>query len=123
MLADIREETPEAVREGLENGTIVLIDVREPGEYAAARIPGALLFPLSTFDPSKLPVGGRPIVLCCGSGKRSAAAYDMCRRGGASIRSHLAGGIQAWRAAGLPVWETAPDTGVLHMATGPQRHD
>lgn len=107
------EETPEAVRSALENGLIVLIDVREPGEYATARIAGALLFPLSTFDPYELPVGGRPIVLCCGSGKRSAAAFDVCRRAGVTIRSHLAGGLQGWRAAGLPVCETSSDTGEM----------
>ena len=35
---------------------ILLIDVREPSEYASERIPGALLFPLSTFDAAGLPV-------------------------------------------------------------------
>jgi len=68
---------------------------------------------LSIFDPRKLPVGGRSIVLCCGSGKRSAVAYDMCRRAGVIIRSHLAGGLQVWRDAGLPVCETSPDTGEM----------
>jgi len=109
------EETPEAVRGALESELIVLIDVREPGEYATSRIAGSLLFPLSTFDARKLPVGGRPIVLCCGSGKRSAVAFDMCRRAGVTVRSHLAGGLQAWRTAGLPVCETSPDTGEMRF--------
>ena len=38
----------------LKEDAIVLIDVREPAEYAAERIHGALLFPLSTFDPHAL---------------------------------------------------------------------
>jgi rhodanese-related sulfurtransferase len=116
--ADIPAEDPEAVRSALERGEVVLIDVREPSEYASQRIAGALLFPLSTFDPHKLPVGGRPVILCCGSGKRSRAAFEMCRRVGASVRSHLAGGLGAWIGAGLPVLETAPDTGQLHVVIG-----
>jgi len=44
----------------LKQDAIVLIDVREPDEYAAERIPGALSFPLSAFDPQSLPdPGGR----------------------------------------------------------------
>ena len=50
-----KDFTPARLRQGLEAGEIVLVDVREPGEYAAERIHGALLFPLSTFDPAALP--------------------------------------------------------------------
>ena len=50
---------PAEVARQLEDGKVLLIDVREPAEYAAERIPGALLYPLSTFDASKLPPDGR----------------------------------------------------------------
>lgn len=108
-------ETPEEIRGALGRGQICLIDVREPGEYAARRIAGALLYPLSTFDVHAVPVGGRPVVLYCGTGKRSARALDMCARAGVPIRSYMAGGLEAWRAAGLPVIQTEPSTGAIRF--------
>src|SRR5262252_7058711 len=56
----IRDLTPEEVAEGLAADKIMLIDVREPNETAHQRIAGALLAPLSQFDPIDLPdPGGR----------------------------------------------------------------
>jgi rhodanese-related sulfurtransferase len=55
----------------LNAGKLLLIDVREPAEYASERIAGALLFPLSTFDAASLPDDGAPrVVFHCGSGKK-----------------------------------------------------
>lgn len=96
----------------LRAGEIVLIDVREPHEYEAERIHGALLCPLSTFDPMMLPDGGkRAIVFQCGSGMRSAKAVALCQAAGLAHRAHMAGGIQAWKAAKLPTISIDPDTG------------
>lgn len=102
------------VHEAMQRGEIVLIDVREPGEYAAERIHGALLFPLSTFDPRALPHDrGQPIVLHCGSGKRSATAYARCAKAGVPVRAHLGGGIVAWKTAGLPTVSVDPGAGAV----------
>ena len=99
----VRDLTPAQVRDALKAGRIVLVDVREPAEHAAEHIQGARLAPLSTFDPAALPdAGGRPIVFHCGSGKRSALAVERCIAAGLGIDSHLAGGILAWKQAGLP---------------------
>lgn len=93
-------------------GEIILIDVREPAEFAAERIHGAMLFPLSTFDPAMLPQGGsRPIVFHCGSGKRSLDALRRCAAAGVEARGHIAGGIAAWKAARLPTVAIDPTTG------------
>lgn len=87
----------------LARGDILLVDVREPQEFAAERIAGAVLFPLSSFDPAKLPeAGGRQIVFHCGVGKRSMMALNLCQQAGLPLETHLAGGLQAWKAAGLP---------------------
>ncbi len=95
--------SPAAVHKRMREGSIVLIDVREPREYATERIDGALLFPLSVFDPKALPSpDGREIVFQCGSGKRSAMAVGRCLDKGVIHRAHMAGGILAWKAAGLP---------------------
>jgi rhodanese-related sulfurtransferase len=110
----IRDLTPKEVAALLENHRIVLVDVREPAEYAAERIHGALNFPLSTFDPEALPAGEqREIILQCGSGKRSAMAADKCRARGVAVDAHLAGGIGAWKAAGLPTIAVDPATGAI----------
>ena len=91
---------------------ILLIDVREPDEYAAERIHGALLYPLSTFDPRALPdTGDSKIVFHCGSGMRSAKALAAAQMAGLAVAGHLAGGIKAWKSAGLPVIAIDPNTG------------
>lgn len=88
----------------LEAGTALLVDVREADEFAAEHIAGAVNMPLSSFQPSQLPdAGGRTIILQCAGGKRSGMALDKCAAAQAVIDTHLAGGIAAWKAAGLPV--------------------
>lgn len=86
----------------LEAGTAIVVDVRDPGEFAGGHIPGAVNVPLSNFAVSKLPdAGGRKVVLNCAMGGRSHTALKMC--GGAGSDTHLAGGMRAWMRAGLPV--------------------
>ena len=80
---------------------IVIIDVREPAEIGAERLQGALLFPLSTFDPACLPTQeGKKIVLHCGVGKRSAMAGEKCLAAGWEEVTHLEGGLAAWKECG-----------------------
>ena len=93
----------------LDDDAILLIDVREPEEYAAERIRGALPFPLSTFDPAALPDSGkRMVVFHCRSGVRSAKAAAACMAAGLPHNSHLKGGIVAWKSAGLATITSAP---------------
>jgi len=95
--------TPQQVKAALDAHQILLIDVREPDEFAAEKIAGALNVPLSTFNPAALPdAGGKTVVLQCAGGKRSAMAVDKCRNANQAIETHLAGGLAAWKAAGLP---------------------
>ncbi|MFC0282994.1 rhodanese-like domain-containing protein [Camelimonas abortus] len=94
----------EDIKKGLADGSILLVDVREPNEYAAGHIPGAVLFPLSTFDASRLPdPGGRRLVFSCRSGKRSQTAIAKAREAGLPYREHYAGGILDWIEADEPV--------------------
>lgn len=88
----------------VEAGGALVVDVREPEEFAAGHVPGAVNLPLSRFDPAALPAAnGRQLVLNCLGGKRSGMALDRCRAASATVDTHLAGGFQAWVAAGLPV--------------------
>lgn len=105
----LRDFTPAEIRQKLADRSIVLIDVREPDEHRAEHIHDALLHPLSTFDPRALSrPGSAEIVFHCGSGKRSAMAVARCVEQGLPHTAHMAGGIQAWKAAGLPI--VHPDT-------------
>ncbi len=79
---------------------VTLVDVREPGEYAAERIEGAVLHPLSTFDPHALPPGR--LVFQCGIGRRSLDALRRYAAAGLPPAQHLQGGLAAWKQAGLP---------------------
>ena len=109
---DHRDLSPKTVFEGLKTGTIILIDVREPAEFANERIHGAFLHPLSTFESKAIPAAqGRSVVFQCGSGKRSRKALDDFMSATGQEASHLAGGIGAWKAAGLPVVKIDPATG------------
>lgn len=111
-MADERDLSPAAVFEALKAGEIVLIDVREPTEFANNRIHGALLHPLSTFEPKAIPTdGSRRIVFQCGSGKRSRKALDAFLAATGADAAHLAGGIGAWKASGLPCVSVNPATG------------
>ena len=99
----VRDLTPADVARGLTEGRMLLVDVREPNETAIERYPGAAIVPLSTFDPKQIPdPKGREVVFACRSGKRSVTASQAAQAAGLPYDSHLAGGILAWKAAGLP---------------------
>jgi rhodanese-related sulfurtransferase len=77
----------------------VVVDVREPHEYAAGRIPGAINLPLSRFNPSDLPQG-KPAVLVCLAGRRSAKALQQALRAGRTEVRHYAPGTAGGRNRG-----------------------
>ena len=82
----------------------VLLDVREMDEFVTVRVPGALLVPTSTFMTrvDELPAD-RPLLVMCHMGGRSAAVTGFLIRSGRSDVVNVAGGIEAWEQAGLPV--------------------
>ena len=84
-------------------GDAVLIDVREPDEHARERIAGATLMPLGTLTPDKVrALGAKRVLIHCKSGRRGGDATARCTAlAGVEVRN-VRGGIEAWRAAGLP---------------------
>jgi len=99
-----REIGPAELKALLDQGEALVIDGREPGEFAAEHIAGAVNLPLSSFDPARLPAAdGKTVILQCAGGKRSGMALDRCAEAQAAIDTHLAGGLGAWKSAGLPV--------------------
>ncbi|WP_298966995.1 rhodanese-like domain-containing protein [uncultured Methylobacterium sp.] len=94
----------EALKRGLAEGTVLLIDVREPHEYEQGHIPGAVSHPLSSFDLDALQAliaeDGRRPVLACAAGVRSARALHYAQSQGVALTEHYAGGFKDWIGAG-----------------------
>jgi rhodanese-related sulfurtransferase len=99
----VHELTPTQVKEALEKGDVVLIDVREPYEWEAGRIPGATHIELERLASraDEVPTD-RPIVFMCRLGVRSAMAMQAFRASGWDAY-HLGGGLQRWAGEGLPL--------------------
>ena len=100
--ADAARGAPNHGRTGM--ATPLLLDVRERHEFAAVRVPGAVLYPTSTFllRFEELP-RDRPVHVVCQSGSRSAAVTAFLLRNGWADVSSVAGGMDAWERAGLKV--------------------
>ncbi|MCI2398646.1 HigA family addiction module antitoxin [Aliiroseovarius subalbicans] len=102
---DVFVETVNAaqVQDWLDGGEVLLVDVRETKEYEVEHIAGALLLPLSSFDPEFFPaIDGKHVVIHCAVGKRSEAAAKMLLNEGHVGILHMEGGLKDWKAAGLP---------------------
>ena len=97
----IESFTATEVAERRASGEIVLVDVREAVEFARGHIEGAIPFPLSTFDPGKLPEGA--LMFYCAVGRRSAVAAESARKAGANVAGHMGDGLTGWVGAGLPI--------------------
>ena len=87
----------------------VLIDLREPAEFAAGHAAGARNVPLDTLDAAKgLPTNKAiPLVVVCATGARSSRAVAQLRKAGYTQVHSLAGGNAAWRDASLPIERSA----------------
>ena len=101
-MTDIQHITPQDAADRVESGAL-LLDVREPDEWAAGHAPGAKHLPLGELGArvEELPKD-RPIVAVCRVGGRSGKATEALVNAGYDV-VNLAGGMQAWNAAGQPV--------------------
>jgi rhodanese-related sulfurtransferase len=92
---------PKTLKRRLDEGSALLIDIREPAEHARERIAGARLVPLSTIDRQPIP-SDKAVVFHCRTGNRTAANAGVLRAKDCPEAYALAGGLEAWKAAGLP---------------------
>ncbi len=90
----------------------LIVDVRNPDEFAQVRVPGSILVPLPVFVErcNELPAD-RPLLVICRTGNRSASATAFLLRSGYPEAANVVGGIVAWYHAGLPVVTGAPEPG------------
>jgi rhodanese-related sulfurtransferase len=92
------------VAERLDDGRAVLIDIREPDEFARRHARGALSRPLSAFEVAELKVEpGKDVIFTCKTGMRTAASCDRLAASAPGPAYVLDGGLDAWAGAGLPV--------------------
>jgi len=97
--------SPFDARRRIEDGSAILVDIREPAEYARESIPGAKLTPLSKFDAAAVrrEAGDCPAVIFhCQGGNRTRANAQTLEACGVPEVYMLEGGLQGWKAAGLP---------------------
>jgi rhodanese-related sulfurtransferase len=83
----------------------LLLDVRTSAEYASGHLAGAVHLPVTSLTARLSSLGlarGRPVVAICLSAHRSPPAVRLLSRAGVDARQ-LAGGMIAWRLAGLPL--------------------
>jgi rhodanese-related sulfurtransferase len=91
------------LKKKLDEGSVILIDVREPSEHAREHIEGAKLVPLSRFQAEDLTgLRDKTAVFHCHSGGRTTANAQLLTSKGFRDTYQLGGGIVAWKAAGLP---------------------
>lgn len=118
-MSEPRDYTPQEVKEGMADDTLILVDVREEGEFEAEHIPGAILNPLSSFDVAAIPeAGDKSVVLSCRSGGRSARAFAQAEASGRKLAGHLAGGIMAWKSAGFETVKGKTSGGLGRLVVG-----
>ncbi len=104
-MPQILEVDPATAYQWSKDGEAVLVDVREHQELAQARVEGAVHVPMSAFDPAQLPTeSGKKIVFVCALGQRSEQVGQyLVDQGILSEAYNVAGGLQAWAEAGLPL--------------------
>jgi rhodanese-related sulfurtransferase len=110
----IKTITASELKDMMEKGDVLLVDVREPAEHRSENISGASLIPLSTLSHNKLKTKSIPIVIHCQSGRRS---LDACKKLEAQDPSldlyTLEGGISAWKKFGNET--NSHESGVLSL--------
>ena len=104
MTTQLTTLKPKEVAELLARGQAVLLDIRDPDEFARRHVKGAQLRPLATLEAEPLQIPkGRKVVFTCRSGMRTAA---NCERLAAVVEGEafiLEGGVDGWDTAGLPL--------------------
>lgn len=106
--AQVQNLVPEKIKELVEAGACVVLDVRTPEEFASGHLPGAINIDYySEAFRSELEKLPRDTAYCvyCRSGRRSAAAAELMKEMGFRVVYNMLGGITAWQEKGYPVEE------------------
>ena len=99
-LATIRTITPDDLAA---DHALTVVDVREPDEWTAGHVPGAIWIPLDQLASRVEEVPAGPIAAICASGFRSSAAASLLEAAGRTELANVWGGTTAWTQLGLPL--------------------
>lgn len=100
--------TPKVAADRLKSGDAVLIDIREPDEYAREHIPGSISLPVSALNSAGLNLeAGQRAIFHCKSGMRTDSNCAVLAQHVDGEAFMLEGGLDAWRALGLPTAKNA----------------
>ena len=105
MTANLTLLPPDRAAELLSRRNAVLIDIREADEFARRHVKAAISRPLSQFDQASRFDPAGMVIFSCRSGMRTAANAARLKAAVDGPAYILAGGLDAWAAAGLPVVE------------------
>jgi len=96
--------SPQEAKRLIDKGNVQIIDVRNATELVVGYIEGSKLIPVDTvFERINEVAEDKDVVFYCAVGVRSALACEMAAAMGRTRVNNVEGGIQAWKAAGLPV--------------------
>jgi len=88
----------------MRNHPHVLLDVRQPGEWASSHPKTAMHIPLGEVSKRMREIEqDKPVVVICASGNRSAMAATALAKSGFETVYNFSGGMSAWQSAGLPM--------------------
>jgi rhodanese-related sulfurtransferase len=102
--ATIRQITVGELRES----SLPVLDVRRPGEYESAHVPGAIHIPLNELQRRMGEIPPSPLAVICASGYRSSTAASLLARAGVQDLANVTGGTTAWVRAGFPTESATP---------------
>ena len=109
---NVKSVSPAILKSWLDAGEAIVIDVREPREYASEHIEGSTLIPLNSLHPGALPDHkGQKLVMLCRVGNRS--MFACLKLNGAVFAEvyNLDGGIRGWIMQGYPVRKPEQSSG------------
>jgi rhodanese-related sulfurtransferase len=102
----VQHITPQNALTELQNGTAIMIDVREEHEFKIESIPlnGVFYYPMSGIVEQlrNIPLD-KPIIVICNAGVRSSKVVNLLKKNGFPESANLDGGIIIWKTQGLPI--------------------
>jgi rhodanese-related sulfurtransferase len=104
----ITEISPAEAREQVDGGEALLIDVREESDWEQGHAHGAKHLSRGVIEleiEEQIPDPKTPIICYCGGGSRSALVTESLKKMGYENVRSMAGGLRAWKEAGLPIQE------------------
>ena len=90
----------------MNQGTTLVLDVRDAQDFASGHLPRARHIPLADLSNRLSEIEKykeKPVLVTCMKGNRSASAAKLLRRAGFKSVFHLKGGLAAWQQASLPL--------------------